>query len=259
MTLPAKRYASALFTLAKEKGAADAVAADLAVLHGELHAPGAAAPSPAGAHTLTIVPKPGVTDPVAHSVQKALSDMDLPPVAAGTYRTYDVYGDVVTDQLLAVARKGLANDTVQQLKKKVLEAAFPRDDDGDGGFDDGEPGSGGSPPRPRAQGAIHHNNTALVIGDRRDGRDGRHCQNQSVLSSYMFPSCADGALRARLIFKRCEPRAVGGAARLERGVDPLVEGVRRVHRRHQASKAKGGKCRSGCGDAGEGAPLRVGD
>ena len=43
MTLLAKRYASALFTLAKEKGAADAVAADLAVLHGELHAPGAAA------------------------------------------------------------------------------------------------------------------------------------------------------------------------------------------------------------------------
>ncbi len=43
MTLLAKRYASALFTLAKEKGAVDAVAADLAALHGELHAPGASA------------------------------------------------------------------------------------------------------------------------------------------------------------------------------------------------------------------------
>jgi len=43
MTLLAKRYASALFTLAKEKGAVDAVAADLASLHGELHAPGALA------------------------------------------------------------------------------------------------------------------------------------------------------------------------------------------------------------------------
>jgi F-type H+-transporting ATPase subunit delta len=41
MTLLAKRYASALFTLAKDKGAADAVASDLAALHGELHAPGA--------------------------------------------------------------------------------------------------------------------------------------------------------------------------------------------------------------------------
>lgn len=43
MTLLAKRYASALFTLAKDKGAADAVASDLAALHSELHAPGAAA------------------------------------------------------------------------------------------------------------------------------------------------------------------------------------------------------------------------
>ena len=43
MTLLAKRYASALFTLAKDKGAVDAVASDLAALHGELHAPGAAA------------------------------------------------------------------------------------------------------------------------------------------------------------------------------------------------------------------------
>jgi F-type H+-transporting ATPase subunit delta len=43
MTLLAKRYASALFALAKEKGAIDALASDLAALHGELHAPGAAA------------------------------------------------------------------------------------------------------------------------------------------------------------------------------------------------------------------------
>ena len=43
MTLLAKRYASALFALAKDKGAVDAVAGDLAALHGELHAPGASA------------------------------------------------------------------------------------------------------------------------------------------------------------------------------------------------------------------------
>lgn len=41
MTLLAKRYATALFALAKEKGAVDAVASDMAALHGELHAPGA--------------------------------------------------------------------------------------------------------------------------------------------------------------------------------------------------------------------------
>ena len=79
----------------------------------------------------------------------------------------------------------------------------PRDDDDDAADGGASPGERA---RPRAQGAIHHNNTALVIGDTRDGRDGRHCLNQSKLSSYMYPSAADGALRARLIFKRCEPR-----------------------------------------------------
>ena len=39
MTLLAKRYASALFALAKEAGATEQVASDLAALHGELHAP----------------------------------------------------------------------------------------------------------------------------------------------------------------------------------------------------------------------------
>jgi F-type H+-transporting ATPase subunit delta len=43
MTLLAKRYATALFALAKDKGAMDAVASDMAALHGELHAPGASA------------------------------------------------------------------------------------------------------------------------------------------------------------------------------------------------------------------------
>ena len=43
MTLLAKRYATAPFALAQETGAADAVASDMAALHGELHAPGAAA------------------------------------------------------------------------------------------------------------------------------------------------------------------------------------------------------------------------
>lgn len=90
-----------------------------------VHAPGEVADSPAGAHTLTIVPKPGVTDPVAHSVQKALADSDLPVVAAGTYRTYDVHGDVAGDELLRVARKGLANDTVQQILVDALPEGLP--------------------------------------------------------------------------------------------------------------------------------------
>ena len=106
---------------------AAAVLCDPVIEQTTVHAPGAQPPQPDGAHTLTIVPKPGVTDPVAHSVQKALSDMQLPVVAAGTYRTYDVHGDVATDQLLAVARKGLANDTVQQILVDQLPDGLPGD------------------------------------------------------------------------------------------------------------------------------------
>ncbi|MGC6488561.1 MAG: phosphoribosylformylglycinamidine synthase subunit PurL [Planctomycetota bacterium] len=104
-----------------------AVLCDPVIEQAAVHPPGASAASPDGAHTLTIVPKPGVTDPVAHSVQKALADMGLPAVAAGTYRTYDVHGDVDTEQLLEVARKGLANDTVQQLLVDELPAGLPGD------------------------------------------------------------------------------------------------------------------------------------
>lgn len=43
MTLLAKRYATALFALATQKGAVDAVAADLAALHAALASPGARA------------------------------------------------------------------------------------------------------------------------------------------------------------------------------------------------------------------------
>ena len=90
-----------------------------------VHAPGEAAARPDGASVLTIVPKPGVTDPVAHSVQKALADMQLPVVAAGTYRTYDVYGQFATQDLLSVASKGLANETVQQILLDELPEGLP--------------------------------------------------------------------------------------------------------------------------------------
>ena len=90
-----------------------------------LHAPTKSIPNAADVHTLTIVPKPGVTDPVAHSVQKSLADMDLPVVAAGTYQTYDVHGHVASEQLLAIAKKDLANDTVQQILVDALPDGLP--------------------------------------------------------------------------------------------------------------------------------------
>ncbi|MCA8949170.1 MAG: phosphoribosylformylglycinamidine synthase subunit PurS, partial [Planctomycetes bacterium] len=82
-----------------------------------IHAPDAVAATNAAdhAHCVAVVPRPGVTDPVAHSVQKALVDMGLPAVATGTYRAYDIEGTVADDRLLAVARKVLANDVVQEV------------------------------------------------------------------------------------------------------------------------------------------------
>ncbi|MEC8253331.1 MAG: phosphoribosylformylglycinamidine synthase subunit PurS, partial [Planctomycetota bacterium] len=112
-------------TLEQVNAFAQAVLCDPVIERFDVHAPGSVAPRAEDARTLTIVPKPGVTDPVAHSVQKALGDMELPVVAAGTYRTYDVRGDVATEQLLAIARKGLANDTVQQILVDALPKGLP--------------------------------------------------------------------------------------------------------------------------------------
>ena len=92
----------------------------------DVHAPDAAAiPPAAGTRTVTIMPRAGVTDPVAHSVQKALVDMGLPEVATGTYRVYDVIGDVDGDRLLEAARKVLANDVIQDVLGDGLPAGLP--------------------------------------------------------------------------------------------------------------------------------------
>jgi phosphoribosylformylglycinamidine synthase len=105
---------------------ARAVLCDPVVDQFVVHAP-AAVPQQkqAGSHLVTVVPRPGVTDPVAHSVQKALGDMRLPVVAAGTYRAFDVKGNVDAKHLLQVARKVLANDVVQDVLVDALPAGLP--------------------------------------------------------------------------------------------------------------------------------------
>ncbi|GAB4152149.1 MAG: phosphoribosylformylglycinamidine synthase subunit PurL [Planctomycetota bacterium] len=69
-------------------------------------------PTGEGVHRLFVVPRPGVTDPVAKSVQKALADMDLPAVACATFRGFLVAGGGA-EALLAAARKVLSNDVIQ--------------------------------------------------------------------------------------------------------------------------------------------------
>ncbi len=110
---------------AQVRSFASAVLCDPVIDQVTVHAPGAAAHATSGTHMVTVVPRPGVTDPVAHSVQKALADMHLPVVAAGTYRVYDVRGTVDPQRLLAAAKKALANDVVQHVLLDALPDGLP--------------------------------------------------------------------------------------------------------------------------------------
>ncbi|MBL8728798.1 MAG: phosphoribosylformylglycinamidine synthase subunit PurL [Planctomycetes bacterium] len=116
---------AAELTEAQVRAFAAAVLCDPVVDEFVLHAPGATPPPPAGRHAVAVVPRPGVTDPVAHSVQKSLADLRLPVVATGTYRVYDVRGRVDPARLLQVARKALANAVVQEVLLDALPAGLP--------------------------------------------------------------------------------------------------------------------------------------
>jgi phosphoribosylformylglycinamidine synthase len=111
---------------AQVRAFAAAVLCDPVVDEFVVHPPGDAAPQqPAQGHAVAIVPRPGVTDPVAHSVQKALGDMHLPTVATGTYRVYEIHGPVDAARLLQTARKALANDVVHDVLLDRLPPGLP--------------------------------------------------------------------------------------------------------------------------------------
>jgi phosphoribosylformylglycinamidine synthase len=105
---------------------ARAVLTDPVVDQFVVHAPGVPDPVlPPTTRRVSIVLRPGVTDPVAHSVQKALTDMGLPAVGSGTYRAFDVVGRVDGAQLAAAAKKALANDVVQEILLDQLPQGLP--------------------------------------------------------------------------------------------------------------------------------------
>lgn len=105
---------------------ARAVLCDPVVDQFVVHAPGASPQvPPPGTRMVAVVPRPGVTDPVAHSVQKALGDLGLPVVAAGTYRVYDIKDAPEGRELLQIAGRALANAVVQDVLLDALPAGLP--------------------------------------------------------------------------------------------------------------------------------------
>ena len=98
----------------------------------EVFAPGEAAPLRDG--RISVLPLPGVTDPVAHSVQKALCDCRLPAAPTGTYHVY--LADGVADKaLVAAAEESLANLVIQRVVPNRVPGNLP----GPGGEADLDP------------------------------------------------------------------------------------------------------------------------
>ncbi len=96
------------------------------------------APGEAGTATpgeVRVVPRPGVTDNVAHSVQKALVDSGMPEVMAGTYRGFRVGDDIDPGALRNAAATALANDVIQDVTLDGPPAGLP----GAGGAPDLDP------------------------------------------------------------------------------------------------------------------------
>ncbi len=87
-----------------------------------VHAPGADAVAEPG--RVTIRPRPGVTDQVARSVQKALVDQGLPAVLTGTYHAYLVPGTGAAARV-AAAEQCLANEVVQIVDADTVPLALP--------------------------------------------------------------------------------------------------------------------------------------
>ncbi|MCA8942397.1 MAG: phosphoribosylformylglycinamidine synthase, partial [Planctomycetes bacterium] len=72
-----------------------------------------------------VVPRPGVTDQVAHSVQQALADCGLEVVPTGTWVGYRVTDSVRPDELRRAASAALANDVIQEVTTEGPPAGLP--------------------------------------------------------------------------------------------------------------------------------------
>ncbi len=84
---------------------------------GEVHRP------PAG--RICVIPRPGVTDSVAISLQRTLRDCELPAVPTGTYQVFEVPGNHSPEILREKAEQALANEVIQEVLVAETPLALP--------------------------------------------------------------------------------------------------------------------------------------
>jgi phosphoribosylformylglycinamidine synthase len=72
------------------------------------------------AHWIHVLPKPGVTDPVAQSAMAAIADCGVQAEAVRTLKKYAV-GPLAGDRLALLCSKVLANDAIEQVKVGPLD------------------------------------------------------------------------------------------------------------------------------------------
>jgi phosphoribosylformylglycinamidine synthase len=105
-----------------ERAALDAVCASLLVDpvidEARVHAPGAAPPA-RPAHRILVARKPGVMDPVALTLERALRDGGHVPRDLGlvvqTFRAWELDGDPTREELESVGRRVFANEVIEDL------------------------------------------------------------------------------------------------------------------------------------------------
>ena len=95
---------------------ATAFLADPVVNEVRIYAPEEAPPSREGTHRVLVMPRPGVMDPVARTVEDLLArTAHLPSEGApgvATFRIFEVHGSVAAEELARAARRVWANETI---------------------------------------------------------------------------------------------------------------------------------------------------
>ncbi len=87
--------------------------------------PGGDPPREAGLR-LTVIRRPGVMDPVAHSTVLALGDMGIPVEKTATYRAFLIRSSLPPSRIASLAGKVLANEVIENVLLDQVPREIPR-------------------------------------------------------------------------------------------------------------------------------------